>query len=343
MKNSIKKVLAILTLISVVGLNACSDKAAKTETTIPEENTTVSQQQTEPSLERTVEIDRGNGYKDTYEFNEKGLLIKKDYYGGCKYGYEWNGFQYITEYEYDGSNRITKYSTTYSNGNVDYYLLKYDESGKVIRTEWHKNSEDNLYSYEEYKYDEAGNLVGNYYFFDNALDYYYEYSYDDNGNLEKEIYDGKGYSKKQYTYDGNSALVSTITYNQTGEIVGEEKYENGLLMSEWFTGEDGDKNRYSYEYDSDGNKIKHIFYDADEVIDGYLTGKKVEAVQYYEYENGRMTKSYGEGDEYPTTYEYFDNGNITKKTMYNDDGSIYSIETSVSSDVTGNWKDIPND
>ena len=343
MKNGIKKALALLTLVSVVGLNACSDNAAKTETTTPEEKTTVSQQQSESSLARTVEIDRGNGYKDTYEFNEKGLLVKEDYYAGCTYGGEGNGFNFITRYVYDETNKIIRYSTTYSNGKTDHYFVKYNENGKPIRKEWHKDSADNLYSYEEYKYDEAGNLTGVYHFYDNALSHYYEYSYDDNGNLEKERSDGEEFREKHYTYDSNNLLVSSVTYSRTREILGEEKYENGLIKNVWYIGySDQEKATFTYEYDSDGNMIKKIWHDSEEVIDGLLTGKKVEAVQYYEYENSRMTKSYGEGDEYPTTYEYFDNGNITKETSYNEDGSIYSIETSVSLDVMGNMKDIPN-
>lgn len=98
----IKKTIALITLASVVCLNACADKSAEKEKASEKpQPTAVIAQQEENSLKRTVEIDRGNGYSDTYEFNEKGLLVKEDFYSGCKYGYEWNNFRYITEYEYD--------------------------------------------------------------------------------------------------------------------------------------------------------------------------------------------------------------------------------------------------
>ena len=129
MKSILKKAFTIFTLISVVTLNACSDKAAKNETT------TVPEQQASPSLARTVEIDRGNGYSDTYEFNEKGLLIKEINYNGVVYGGEKDDSCSTIEYKYNDANQIIKSTSISGIGNAYHTLYKYNEDGKKERIE----------------------------------------------------------------------------------------------------------------------------------------------------------------------------------------------------------------
>lgn len=142
-------------------------------------------------------------YKDgktvtTYQYNEKGYLIKRNVEQS-------NGISYYDEYEYDEYGNKTKQGSYHSYwGEFSIFYWKYDEKGNI--TEHRREDEQGPdYSYY-YEYDASGNRIKNTYVLHKSdITSVREYEYDAYGNLLKEIAGGETDSSTDYnitTYVG---------------------------------------------------------------------------------------------------------------------------------------------
>ncbi len=182
------------------------------------------------------------------------------------------------------------------------------------------------------------------------------------------ILDSEGKQRRVAHYvDGDLWGYAEFTYNEEGHTIGvaaldaagnQTEYKDQLFdaqgnLTEHWAASDRDgivkliKN--TYEYDTDGNCIKHIHYDADEnpiyydLSEYNESGNRIKESTYgidgdfrgyhlYEYDenNNKITySSYDENDALTRyhLYEYDENGNLIKESTYDKNGELTSYTT----------------
>lgn len=157
-----------------------------------------------------------------------------------------------------------------------------------------------VYSYDKYEniirmadYDTDGKLIS---------ETVNEYEYDTNGNITKgkEYIDGKLSSETEYTVsDGESISAKYTQYNEDGS-----KFVN--------------------KYDSYGNVIVLIDYDAEGNVSLQINSEYAENDDGEWYEKS-ATEIYGDGTKIEA--EYNEHGDNTSRVIYGADGSITSTES----------------
>ncbi len=222
----------------------------------------------------------------------------------------------VTQYEYDLAGRITEmitgltaYSETPSGGATTRY--EYNSSGYLYKVTDPTGCAE-IYN----EYDKAGNVLS---------------MTDRNSNTIKNVYGAYGLKKsytenspetKEYEYDGLGHVVKTKSVNKNGEEVNEEySYDSlGRLINS--VSNDGEKQEYIY--DSNSNLISYK-----------LIGSENSNEISYEYDAAnRLTKLINSG--IITTYGYDANGNLLTKEQnngvnteyeYNKAGLLTNMET----------------
>lgn len=134
-----------------------------------------------------------NGYKDAFEYDVDGYVVKETHT-------QPDGLEYTMRYEYDANKNRVKEFYESSDGYEYVNEYEHDESGNIIK-EALTTSED----YErvmEYEYNENGSCVKESYKDSYGVEHITEYEYDENGNEIKSI-------KKYYDDEGNVIDVET--------------------------------------------------------------------------------------------------------------------------------------
>ena len=128
---------------------------------------------------------------------------------------------------------------------------EYDEHGNIIKQSFYNSADDSLGWWFEWEYDGNGNsgpVKESLYNTDGSLDRWSDYEYDENGNCTKLI-----------AYDTDGSLIRLFEWRYD---------ENGNCITEAMYNADGLIRRQDLEYDAEGNLIKGITYDGDDVIIG---------------------------------------------------------------------------
>ena len=191
------------------------------------------------------------------------------------------------------------YSDIRYNGDIIHYECEYDELGRVIqRTYLYGN---NPQYRTTYAYDEEGKLA------ESRVRYVHS---DTTASLTKYFYDDAGKENRRETLmENGSQEVITFSYDQTGNLIREEKTqgsESGVVTYAYddfgncIRAQGDDYTEHGYQYDSEGNLIKHT-YDQPSGLEEYD----------YAYENGRIvsvrcTHTFGTSESYLSNYVYGD-------------------------------------
>lgn len=146
---------------------------------------------------------------------------------------------YRTVTEYDEFGDIVR-SMTDANGYITETVSIYDEYGNRIRVEHLDNGE--MFAYSDYTYDEYGREIWNRYV---------------NGDYFCEItteYDGDHLASESYSYSSGSAFTIFYYYNEQGDLIRQETFEDGGITSvDTYThNENGDKLSHRYENTKEG-------------------------------------------------------------------------------------------
>ena len=192
------------------------------------------------------------------------------------------------------------------------FIETYDPSGNLLERLYYRDGQMNeLGNHEVHTYDSQGNYTGhtetNY-----AIDNYYSVT----------------------VYDENSIKLSMEThfFNEEGENVTYYRYETELddqgreIRVQTFDGETGQlKSIDEFEYDSQGNKQKHI--DTTFREDGSYSvytddgeGKSISDVAYYPSGNVRQQTEYNAEGLHSGRTAYYESGQIERITEYNNAG-----------------------
>lgn len=128
------------------------------------------------------------------------------------------------------------------------YVYEYDENGNMVKEIWF-NLDGTINYWNESDYDEQGNKLRLRHFSDaDNMNYFYEFQYDEAGQCVLEVrYDPYG-AKQLYVeneFDSLKLKVKSNVYNC-----------NGNNMTHWI----------EFEYDSDGNCINEVWYQASGVL-----------------------------------------------------------------------------
>lgn len=268
-----------------------------------------------------------------------------------------SGERYI--FSYDMFGRIIDEKAINSNG----VLINWEalDKGGNTAADMEYNSDGTIYMGYQYQYDETGNKTkcinyatdGSYYEedYDENEDeikttYYgsdgsiersvlYDYVYDSNGNIiVKNVADSDGWTNKvEYEYDANGNNTKETTYDADGVVMRWYEYEydvyGNMVRSsnyEKYSGEDNPRHAHTctWEYDSDGNILKYVWYGADGSVnfeDEYDSKGRFIKEQYFD-EDG----SFLSGHE----YKYDTEENVIQILFYEDgvinSGQVYEYE-----------------
>ena len=195
----------------------------------------------------------------TYKFEyENGHLVHTDLYGGKDYTYS-------TESEYYDYCVVVSDDINISNEDNDIRICKRtyaDDTFEKVLTEQYENDERVI----QFEYN-GSELTGSYY-----IDQWGRtHKFDANGNLSAEL-------------DKDGSVLEKWEYNENGDTVLFEQYDNGVLV---------DKTTTSVSYDGAGNKqtkTSDFWY----VMDG--EEKTFTAKTTYEYRNGLLVSELDEID-----------------------------------------------
>lgn len=221
-----------------------------------------------------------------YEYDETGNKTK------CV-AYNSDGeINHLTEWEYDESGNQIVTSTNYQYGNVISYW--YNKSGNVIKN-INYAPDGSIILCDEY--DGAGNLVKAARYEDGVLYQWKESEYDEAGNRIKGI----------WYYYGNITSWDEYEYNEEGKMIKEIWHDN-YYRDSW----------YEYQYNEAGNLIWKTHY----ILDGDM-GRRMNEEEYDEAGRKIRSISYKANGEMcdKVKWEYDEEGNKTKHTLYNEDGS----------------------
>lgn len=228
----------------------------------------------------------------------------------------------VTDYSYDGKNRITSVEARDKDAGETYsFSVTYEEKDGIYIGKTNVVSEgDGDSVYREYHYNSEDRLIYTATYNNDELIEYEKTEYNLNGDVK--MTESKGeYEKRIVEYDDDGNITS-LTYYDSGEEVYDKyeyEYKDNKLYN--FTNYDGDvlvsKMVLNKEED---NKIEYICYDGDNNIEGYMVlihddNDHVIMQEYFD-ENHNRTNNYA-------TNKYDENGNCTLSENYQD-GSIYS-------------------
>jgi len=259
--------------------------------------------------------DYGDGV-DVYNYDESGSLIRYSSYDGQ--GTSINDTCWENQYDADSN---TLYQSCYENGvliTTDEYTVTADGENYLAKSTSYQ--EDGAYDVTEYNTD--GNITS-------AI------GYDSTGAVAMEVHseyaytaEGVIYESKATTTYGGETYISE--YNEHNDIVTRTKYVGDVLEY---------AERYEREYNADGDPLWEKIYRDDRLIFeilSYASGSDEESywrypeksIEYYE-DGGKLVSEYGE------------NTHISKETLFNADGSVFSVRNYVyETDDNGNWSRI---
>lgn len=260
-------------------------------------------------------IDFGDGIV-VYDYSEFGDLTRYTSYDAD--GAVLSDTHWESEYDADGNMLHQSY---YENGVLladDEYAISSDGQNYLAKSTSYQ--EDGAYDVTEY--DTGGNITS-------AI------GYDAEGTVTMELHseyaytaDGESYESKATTiFDGETYISE---YNEYNDIVTRTKYVGDVLEY---------AERYEREYNADGDPLWEKIYRNDRLvfeIVGYASGSDEESywrypeqsIEYYE-DGGKLVSEYGE------------NTHISKETLFNADGSVFSVRSYVyETDENGNWSRI---
>ncbi|MDO5444438.1 MAG: hypothetical protein Q4F31_02330 [Eubacteriales bacterium] len=299
-------------------------------------------------------------YTVEYTYNDSGLLTAVNKKGGGignnapveTYLYSGNNCTQRVVYDKNGSTEKIWYWTYDKNGALvkeRIVSVIVSAGGKAGRAEEiteysedgtasvYRYSADNDYSRDEYGYDSLGRLItDNYYhssdgktfrFFETRL-----YAYDESGNLvksQKRDSGGTIYFVEIYEYDPNGNILKDTAYSSTDMNEDERLFqhiyeygENGKLSFE-ASYVDADMTQTYYEYDSKGNCTG---ISVQKYRDGKATDSSVTETEYDAHSNP-VKETVKSGDSaakvrFVCEYEYYDDGEIKKKTNFLPDSAM---------------------
>ena len=207
------------------------------------------------------------------------------------------------EYAYDEAGLRGAYYEI--NGErTNFFEYAYGDNGKPFQKVYHRGYGEVVYT-EDYEYDSAGNMTKlTRLLEDGTIDEEDFFTYDSKGNLIEKSY-------PEYASDGWPGKT-VYTYDDSGKILSEDKYESGELVSRNLYTYD-DKGRL-YEYKEQIiDRAEENFYEVIKTDYKYdAWGREVEYTLYQGYES--ISATHPEAEVYICRTNYDIYGNKTKVT-----------------------------
>jgi outer membrane protein assembly factor BamD (BamD/ComL family) len=229
-------------------------------------------------------------FRHTYKYNEDGKILEE-----LNYNYRLDGsvIDRITK-KYDLKGNLIESTDYYMvSGNVDHFIYKYDENGKLVE-EYFSNG-DISFVRETNKYDGKGNKLESSKYLKNGRLYDHEtYNYNENGNLleHSRYLEGNLKNQEKYTYDERGNVLefwkltpSSLRQGQLSQLLLEEtnKYDGKGNRIEHSTDVSHDfRSHETYKYDETGNMIEKSRVSQKEL---YKYDERGELLEYSKYDS----------------------------------------------------------
>lgn len=149
------------------------------------------------------------------------------------------------------------------------------------------------------------------------VEHNYKYTeYNEQGNITLDITYGENNrieEKVENSYDEKGRLKEEVFYDENGEVTEQKSYaydENGKLQQEYKHYLDGSRDVISYVYNGQGQLMKKIHKDEEDVV---------EKAEYFKYEGDKpaMTEIFDENNEliYKGIKKYNENGKLVEEAV----------------------------
>jgi RHS repeat-associated protein len=252
-----------------------------------------------------------NGHSKQFVYDAKGNLVNVNEYNGTS--------TYLTRYEYDAGNRLTK--ITDATGNIRSF--SYDMLGRRTRAEDLHSPSDVTFGIWSYTYDLAGNLTRTV----NPASQTVNYTYDALNRMLTENESSIASNDKVFTYDscslglgflctGLSLASATSSYTYTPQ--GQPKTETKVVSGTTYTS--------TYDYDWAGNRIAATYPNASVVSYTYNKAGLVESISVKKPGATSSTPVVLDFDYSPTGQVTFQkNSNNTETINVYDQNALYRL------------------
>lgn len=129
----------------------------------------------------------------------------------------------------------------------------------------------------------------------------------------------------EYEYDDNGCVLkSKETINGVTSVESEYIVVDGESVCRWSTGYMEDGAKFTDEYDTDGNIIKQVYYNADGTVDTQMEYEYVLLSEGFWHET-KCTETLSDGSV--TVIEYNEWGDIASSLSYDAEGALISADT----------------
>ena len=227
----------------------------------------------------------------------------------------------VTDYSYDGKNRITSVEARDKDAGETYsFSVTYEEKDGIYIGKTNVVSEgDGNSVYREYHYNSENRLIYTATYNNDELFEYEKTEYNQNGDVK--MTESKGeYEKRIVEYDDDGNVISGTYYENNGDLNSkyEFEYKNNKLYKETVYDADGISSKTVLNKE-EGNKAEYIDYDEDDNIEGYTVytfddNDNLVKEEYFHKDNNSAFMCW--------TYKYDENGNRIMLEYYMD-GEIH--------------------
>ncbi len=205
-------------------------------------------------------------YRDAYTYNEQGKLIKEE----ISYESDGEAYNSVSEYEYDSKGNQTLL-LSYDDGVLaEKVESAYDDRGNMLVSKSYEGSAKKPYEVIEREYDsENRQTKSTIYGEDGKVNSISEYVFDEKGNqLQYSVKDGENVEtyRMENTFNENGDPLTNDEYGDGGLLwrtVYEYDDKGSCVSIKEYNEEKLEVSRSEYTYDSHGNQIAYIVYDAE--------------------------------------------------------------------------------
>ena len=205
-----------------------------------------------------------NGGSTTYEYDSRGLLIRKNYYP-----YGANEPSDVREYAYDENGNKIKETSRYNGTPTELFTWTYDKNGNMtgeLLGVYENNGEVFYKMAERRLYDDHNNLIGvSHDPYNEEVTPHTKYTYNDAGQiLEKYDIQSDGSLVLAFTntYSEDGLLSYSTNYAQDGNVISTSvttRNEQGQALTVTYQYPDGNSETFEeYTYDENGNQLSYV-------------------------------------------------------------------------------------
>ena len=229
-----------------------------------------------------------------------------------------------TVIEYNDKGKAIKEEHFLSDNELETYIINQYDERTLLTSSAQYDGQHELIQKADFYYDDYENIVRqDNYFGENSSVYSTQYLYNKGLLIKQDSYDEGEFvfTEKEFFYNEKKLLVEQVEFDEDGnkKYVIENEYNDDSFVVKRVRDEIMEKDRrtFVYEYDQNGNKIKDLIYDYDNILISKV---------YYAYNEQKqlLVKEDEDLDRYLKTINTFEGENVIKTEVFDKKNKLLS-------------------